>query len=246
MVALPVQARPVLNVAICDDFPPFYYRDEDGSLRGASYEIALELAGRLGYDMRVSQFATMRLMLAELESGRQDLAVNLTATPERQQLALFTQTPHLIESHHLIARADNRLEFDGQIGSLSRYRLGLILGWTYGAALDNAAYLDKSYASSSVEQLKSLIAGRFDLAVNNPQFMLYLAHQLGISKSIRVIEPAVFELPVTMAVSRRYPRAEQLRNALEAAIQQFRQEAGYQEILQRYGFSVDSGLADGG
>ncbi|TXS96482.1 amino acid ABC transporter substrate-binding protein [Parahaliea maris] len=227
---------PLLRIAVPDDFPPFYYTDADGEFRGVSYDVVLALCERLGYRVESSQFPTMQVMLDELGAGRQDLTVNLTETPERAKLALFTATPHVHETQDLIVRADSDMQFDGNLDSLRNYRIGQIYGWTYGAEFDGAGYLDREFANSSEEQLRGLLGGRFDAAINNGAFFLHLAAELGIDKALRVLSPPVFSLPVTIAVSRKYPRASALRAELEEAVEDFLLSPEYQEILRRYGF----------
>ncbi|WIO73220.1 transporter substrate-binding domain-containing protein [Porticoccaceae bacterium LTM1] len=239
LVYLPANAettQPTLRIAIPEDYPPYYYRDKDGQFRGASFEIAQLICKRLGYHINVSQLDNMRTVLAEMDAGRQDLNINLTATPERLEVALFTKTPHIHEAQNLIVRADTDINFDGKLVPLARYRFGPIFGWTYGPQFDQAAFLDKSYVNNSSEQLRGLLSGQFDIAVNNREFFIYTAREMGVTRAFRVLDPPVYNLPVTIAVSRQYPGAEKLVSKLEREVSQLIKEDAYQEILARYGF----------
>ncbi|WP_428773135.1 substrate-binding periplasmic protein [Vibrio sp.] len=236
VLSFEVAAKPALRVVFPDDYYPFYYRDAAGDYKGASFEIVSQLCRNLGYDVKVTQLSSMRLMLDDLGSGKQDVSVNLTTTPERAKVALFTSVPHIYESQNLISRADNNVNFQGRLIDLSRYRFGPILGWTYGPQFDNAEFLNKAYVNNSVDQLKGLLSGRFDFAINNPLYFRNMALKLGVSRAFKVLEPAVFTLPVTIGVSRQYPQAAQLVQDLEQELVRFQAQAAYKEILTRYGF----------
>ncbi len=236
VLSSPVLALPVLNVVIADDYPPFYYRDETGAFRGASYEIVVHLAQGLGFEVTSTQVPSMRVMLAELNAGRQHISVNLTATDARRKVALFTTTPHIFETQNLITRADTELEYEGDLEQLKGYRYGPIFGWTYGPAFDSAQYLDKVYVNDSADQLRWLLSGQFDVAVNNRQFFQHMAQEMGVSRAFRILDPPVHVLPVTIAISHQYPGAEALRDELDKAVVSFIQTDEYMNILLRYGF----------
>lgn len=231
-------ANPVLKIAVPEDFPPFYYKDSDGNFKGVSYEVAVHVCNKLGYHIEITQLPSMRLMLTALKEGYQDMSINLTATEARAELAHFTQTPHVFESQHFIVRSDSHITYDGDLQSLADYRFGPIFGWTYGPKFDRASNLDKEFVNDSVQQLKGLLSGRYDIAVNNPQYFSVTAASLGVAGAFHLLDPAVFTLPVTMAVSRQYPDAEQLVAALEREIALFIKEDAYRDILERHGFAV--------
>jgi len=231
-------ANPVLKIAVPEDFPPFYYRDNDGNFKGVSYEVAAHVCEKLGYDIEITQMPSMRLVLTALKEGYQDMSINLTATESRAEIAYFTKTPHVYESQHFIVRSDSQIDFDGELHDLADYRFGPIFGWTYGPKFDRATYLNKEFVNDSVQQLKGLLSGRYDIAVNNPQYFSATASSLGVAEAFHLLDPAVITLPVTMAVSRQYPDAKELAAALEKEIAQFVKEDAYRDILERHGFAA--------
>lgn len=232
------EEKPTIRVAMAEDFYPFYGMDAEGVATGASIEIAEAVLARLGYDVRVTQYSDMRSVLEALASGRQDLVVNLTKTPERSKIALFTSTPHLHETQDMIVRADSRITLSHRLLDLARYRIGVVFGWTYGPEFDAAHFLHKEPVLDSTAQLKGLLAGRFDLAVNNRQFFMSRAESLGIDNAFKVLEPAVYSLPVNIAVSRKFERSSELRDRLEQAVSDFIQTEDYTRIQKQYGFKV--------
>jgi ABC-type amino acid transport substrate-binding protein len=233
-------AQPVIKVAVPENYPPFYFKDTDGTFKGVSYEVATHVFNKLGYQIEIKQLSSMRTLLSALKDGRQHVSINLTATDERSELAYFTQTPHVYESQHLITRADSQIRFTGDLQTLTDYRFGPIFGWTYGPKFDRSTNLDKEFVNNSVQQLKGLLSGRYDIALNNPQFFSVTATSLGIASAFRLLEPAVYTLPVTMAVSKSYPEAEALVAAMEKEIALFVKSDSYKQILERYGFAAEA------
>lgn len=239
-----IAGNPILRVAVLDDFPPFYYQDADGNYQGVSYEIASHVFNKLGYQLEITQLANMRLLLKSLKDGHQDVSFNLSTSEERLEVAVFTQTPHVFEAQNLIVRADSTAQFNGDLKTLKEYRFGPIYGWTYGPSFDSASYLQKEYVNESSQQLKELLAGRYDIALNNPLYFQRIASSMGVSNAFRILQPAVFTLPVTMAVSKQYPQADVLINAVERELVSFVKTETYQNILSRYGFNTPAPLME--
>ena len=244
-VALAKESRPIIKIGIPEHYPPFYYLDSDGEMRGASFDIVAHILKTQGYGIEVTQFANMRSLFNEMTLGRQDVIVNLTATEDRKKIALFTQTAHIYETQDFIVRADSQIQFSGKLLSVANFRFGNIYGWTYGPQFDGANYLNKVYVNDSVEQLKKLLSGQYDIAVNNKLFFYRISEQLNVENAFKVLSPSIYQLPVTIAVSRKYPNAQKLVSQLEAGVQSFKQTKQYQAILKQYGFESEEVTTQG-
>ncbi len=220
--------------AVTKDFYPFYYKTADG-YKGASVEVVEELFHRLGYTLTFVE-APMKRLLKGLGSGEFHIAPNLTGTPSRRLVANFTSIPHVYESHDLIVLKESKIEFDGNLEALKDYSICAISGWTHGPGFDDADYLNKKYRLTVIQQLQSLVAGRFDMAVNNREHILFLAKNHKIENKIKVLSPSIFELPVTMAISKRLKNSSELVEQLDRELIQFKKEQKYKDIMQFYGF----------
>ncbi len=229
----------LINIGVAENFPPFYFRDSSGDFHGASYEVVVSVLNSLGYRVRTTQYPNMRQALVQLGSGEEDIIVNLTTTESRRKVAYFTNTPHIYESQDIIVRADSNIRFDGKLRQLSPYKIGVIFGWTYGPDFDSAEYLNKEYVNSSEDQIKGLLSGRYDMLVNNKNFVRSLSTELGVSNAFKALEHSVFILPVTIAVSKVYPNALELVERLENEVIKYRRTEEYQSILTRYGFDPE-------
>ncbi len=237
--------KPLIRIGVPENFAPFYFQDSEGAYKGASYEVAVSLLNSLGYRVETTQYPNMRQLLAQIAIGQEDIVVNLTATESRRKVALFTQTPHIYESQDVIVRADSNIRFDGKLLQLSPYRIGTIFGWTYGPDFDSAEYLDREFVNSSEDQIKGLLAGNFDMAINNKQFVQGVSRELGVSGAFKALDTSVFILPVTIAVSKVHPNADSLVRQLEEAVIKFRKTDEFKSILTRYGFDPEILTKDG-
>lgn len=229
-----------INIAVPEDFAPFYFKNSKGEFEGASIEVAHHVFNKLGYKTQITQFSSMKFMLRELETGRQSVSINLTATEERQRVAKFTSEPHIYEYQNFIVRTDSPFTYNGQLDHISQFRFGPIFGWTYGPKFDDSQKLNKIYVNNSPEQLRKLLSGRFDVAINNPQFFLNLARTMNVSSAFKVINPSIYVLPVTMAVSHKYPKKEMLVEQINKEVKKLKSTEKYESILKKYGFRSDS------
>ncbi len=231
--------QPLLRIGVPENFPPFYFQDQNGQFHGASYEVVVTILTSLGYRVETTQYPNMRQALAQIGSGEEDIIVNLTGTESRRKVAYFTNTPHIYESQDIIVRADSNIRYDGKLLQLSPYKIGVIFGWTYGPDFDSADYLSKEYVNNSEDQIKGLLSGNFDIMVNNKNFVESLSREIGVSNAFKAIDNPIFILPVTIAVSKVYPGALDLVDQLEQEVMSFRHTPEYKTILERYGFDPE-------
>lgn len=231
----PVEAQKVIRIGFAENYPPFYFLNSENRYEGVSFEVVSSVLTDLGYTIRVSQHENMSALIAEVKKGNVDLNVNLSATEERKQYFLFTAIPHVYESQDLISLKNTPFNYTGSLLSLSRYRVGVIYGWTHGAEFDNADFIRKVYVLDSQTQLQGLISGRFDMVVNNRFFFSEMGKKLGIASVFKSFEPSLGHLPVTVGVSRQYPDAPKLVEQLNLEISKFIKTREYLAILHASG-----------
>ncbi|MEO2279879.1 substrate-binding periplasmic protein [Pseudoalteromonas pernae] len=238
LTTLPCKAleSKTINLGFPENFPPFFFVNDDGSHGGISYDIVMQLLNSLGYEVTTIQYDNMQSLLVDMEMGSLDIAVHLTATKSRSEIAFFTKTPHIYETQNFIVRADAPIQYSGQLLQIASKRIGAINGWTHGEDFDNAKFLNKVFVNDSVQQMKGLMSGRYDVAVNNPLFFFDIAEHMQIAKAFKVLQPEIANLPVNIAISKKTTEAQQLVKTLDKAVQQFIETDSYQMLLLQYGF----------
>jgi polar amino acid transport system substrate-binding protein len=80
----------VLLAGLETGYPPMEYYDAEGGLAGFDIELTKALAGRLGLEARFADTAWEGI-LAGLDAGRYDIALNITILPERRRNYRFTR-----------------------------------------------------------------------------------------------------------------------------------------------------------
>ncbi|GAK58120.1 extracellular solute-binding protein, family 3 [Candidatus Vecturithrix granuli] len=114
-------------------YPPFYV-EQNGQIEGIAVEIITELFERLHLNWNLTMYPLKRA-LKYMETGKLDAIIILIKNPERAEYIDFTDP--VITVRGLIWSAADRgaIEF-AQLSDLSRYKLGVTLGYSYGPEFD--------------------------------------------------------------------------------------------------------------
>ena len=101
-----IKARGYIVIATEGDWPPFTYHDESNALVGLDVELGKAIADYLGVEARFEE-TNWDAILAGVDSGRFDIAVNgVSYTGERAEKYNFT-TPYIYAPTVLVVRGDN-------------------------------------------------------------------------------------------------------------------------------------------
>ena len=229
--------KKIIRIGFPEDFPPFYSLNAENEYEGISFEVVSRALRNLDYKIEVKQFDNMSTLFSEVKKGSVDAIVNLTATKDRKQFLDFTTNPHVYESQDLISLKTSPFTYTGSLLSLSRYKVGVIHGWTHGKDFDSADFLQKVYVLDSKKQLQGLLSGRFDLIVNNRHYFNELAQKSGVALIFSHHAPSLEDLPVTVGISKLYPESEKLVEKLNVEISEFKLTEEYRLLLKGSGLS---------
>ncbi|MDB9311633.1 transporter substrate-binding domain-containing protein [Spirulina sp. CS-785/01] len=91
------------------DYPPYEFKEQSGEIVGFDIDIAQAIAEELGFQLEI-QDMDFNSLLPALEAGKVDFVMaGMSPTPERQEIADFTQLYYKAESI-VLARKGNILE----------------------------------------------------------------------------------------------------------------------------------------
>ncbi|HRQ63656.1 MAG TPA: transporter substrate-binding domain-containing protein [Xanthomonadaceae bacterium] len=115
-----------------DPWEPYHFEDIDGSVRGIEVDMVQTIAAGAGCRVKFvrGDWATL---LRQLRDGDVQILGSATATPEREEIAMFS-APYRDESFRLYVRADEAREYEGDsLAALieTGMRLGVTLGYVY-------------------------------------------------------------------------------------------------------------------
>ena len=158
-----IKERGYITVATEGDWSPYTYHDENtGELVGFDVELAKLIADKLGVEVQYQE-TDWESILAGVQSGRYDLAINgVTYTEERAQSFNFSN-PYAQMDAVLIVAADNNdiTSFDDLAGKKTTNSNGSIYAeWAeeYGATVE--------IVPTFQETMTMLIDGRADASIN--------------------------------------------------------------------------------
>ncbi|MCX4025832.1 transporter substrate-binding domain-containing protein [Endozoicomonas sp. SM1973] len=217
------------------DYPPYYFQDDQNSIRGISAEVAQVLAKQLGHKLVYKRYPFGRVVLY-LQTGKADMVCQFFNTPDRAKAAIYTGVPHVFESAWMFIKKGNKISYQKDLKQLQNYRFGGVIGYSFGKAYDTADYLNKQHAVSEQEQIKMLLAGRFDIALGTKQTIIYHAKKMQILDQIEFLTPTLADSPVYMAFSRARNDAYELATTFTEALVEYKKTAEYRQLLKKYHF----------
>ena len=192
-----------------DPYPPFTEgeigKDAQG---GLVVEIIREIFHRM--DVPVSlELAPWKRVLKLAETGRADGVMLVMHSQERESYLALTES--LFDECETLAFHKDRLAgFTWRTFSdLIPYRIGLVDGYAYNHALTEAVKelgLNVEYSSSTLANMRKLLAGRVDLIVESELVLKqHLAKYPDLRQNLVLADQRVFCFPMYMALSRKSP-----------------------------------------
>ncbi|MBI4797925.1 MAG: transporter substrate-binding domain-containing protein [Desulfarculus sp.] len=234
LLALPPQAAAQearLRVVFTEWFPYTYL--EQGRPAGFEIEIFQAVARQMNLDAEFVQYPWKRC-LAALKSGEAHALISLLKTGERQEYTLFPDEHISISRTVFFTTAGKSIPFDGTYAGLAGHTIGVIAGFSYGPAFDQAQGLRKEEVSDAKLLIKKVLSGRNDLAAENQAVITGLARQMGVLEGLSFLEPPIHTQRLYVGFSR-HKKLEGLCQEFSQALARFKQTPEYREILVKYG-----------
>lgn len=215
---------------VSDDWAPYIYQ-ENGQPRGLHFEVASEVFRRLGVEVDWL-FLPWKRCLAVVEQGQADGILGLFKLPEREAFILYPQEP-LSQVEFVLFQSRARPHQVHTLHDLDGLTIGTSPGYKYGAEFNEAKSFRREPAPSHISNFGKLALGRIDLLVTDRHVGEYLLHRLQLDQQIEALPLLIDSKPQYLGLTRK-PGREQLAQAFADALQRFKQEPGYQAIVQRY------------
>jgi polar amino acid transport system substrate-binding protein len=171
--------KDVLSVGVEIGYPPMEYYDTDGSPAGFDIELTKALADKLKLQVNFIDTAWDSI-LAGLDTGRYDIAVNITILPERQKKYNFTK-PYINSFIVIVTRKDSQVKID-KAEDIAGNRVafqGNTTAQYYSESLNNRGVKFTSFSYDKIVNcFDDLKLGRVDfVAVDNIVACYYLAKE---------------------------------------------------------------------
>lgn len=228
-----------LRVAYTDWYP--YTYNENGVAAGFEIESFDAVISQMRLEAEYVQYPWNRC-LKSLEHGQVDALISLLKTPERERYTYYLETSISISKTMLFITLDKAISFSGSYRDLEGYSIGVITGFSYGEAFDNADYLTKDGAEDVQMLITKLLKGRNDVAVENQVVVKASALKMGVQDQLGFLEPPIHTQKLYVGFSKAN-NLESLCTEFSEALHEFKNTDAYAAILGKYGILAADMLA---
>ena len=125
---------------------------------------------------------------------------------------------------------------DAALRALKSKRFGVVRGYLNTPVFDAASYLIKEEANDDATNLRKLVYGRIDLAVIDRRVAEHLirTEYPDYAKKIEPMDPALADIPLFIAFSRKSPRMNQALAAFNKGLAAMRADGRIDALYKRY------------
>ena len=193
LTAIQAYAQPKEITIATLEYPPFIY-SENNQAKGPLVDKINHIFGKMGIHVTIQMLPITR-GLSMVESGEVDAYFSLKKTPERERKLLFTKNPVIQQPFVFFAKSDSGIEWNGDINSVNKYRIGVVSKTSYGNLFDG--YIKYNIITNVEESrsfelnIKKLIAGRIDLVINSYDVGKHLINKYNAESKIVSLNPPV-------------------------------------------------------
>jgi len=227
-----IDARTGKSVALrmaMTEFPPYTGADLPGG--GIATLVTRAALARQGLEMHLSVRPWARA-LSETQEGIFDGLIGVWRNPDREHALLFPKPLGITNQIGFMARAGTSISVN-DLRQLRGLTIGVVNGYANPPAVEEAQ-LRLEPAVDDLRNLRKLLIGRIDLALIDKGVARYLLHtQLpgGLSQ-LTWLAPAVTEIPLYAALSRRSPDAQAWMTQFNVGLERIRQDGELDQLLR--------------
>lgn len=223
------------------NYPPYEMTASDKQLTGVHIELVRKVANLLDIPIDIRSVPWNRA-LHLMEIGQADAITYIGKTDEREKFAIFNEGNIISIARNgffVLQGEQGKINYSGKLTQLIGYKIGVLNGYSYGAAFDAATYLLKDSGADTEEVLlKKLLVGRFPIAISNVDNILYLENSLFQTRKVVFLRPFMRGINQYIAFSKvrnHQKLAEKFANALTA----FKKTKDYRLLLIKYGLTPE-------
>lgn len=215
---------------VATEFPPYTSAAlADGGTAVAITRAALE---RAGLSMEL-QYRPWVRALNEVQQGTWDGVIGAWHSSERERFLSFPRPLGITNRIGFMARAGSALVVD-DLSRLGHLKIGTVRDYANPPAFEQAK-LQRDEALDDISNLRKLLAGRIDLALidKGVAFHLLQTQMRESAQAFAWLEPALADVPLYMALSRRASELPAKMAAFNKGIGELQTSGELARLLQR-------------
>ncbi len=223
----------MLEIAIIE-FPPYEFTI-DGEPAGISVVIVREIFKRMNQPINIVSLPWARA-LKYLETGEIDGLFEVLYKPERDAFADFSKIVLMDESASIFARKDSNITYSGDLESISSYTLGIVRGFSYGAAFDhaveNGTLTNISNANSTEINVLNLLDGYIDLIAGDSFGVRQIVKDMDRLSEIEELV-VIEKTPAFMTFSKK-KKLTAIRDEFDKILINMKKDGSYDSLIDNY------------
>lgn len=216
------------------NWPPYY--SENLKNGGPYTEITRAAFEKVGYKYIIDFMPWKRaLVLGEAGTkyhGLQGAYFN----KERNQVFHYSNIVYPA-AIHFISKKEKKLILES-IESLSKYKVGIIRGYTYSPEFDSNKSIKKIIVNNPEQFLNMLLKDRIDIAMDEKLVLLSEIEKNMPDKKdeFTIHEPPMHKQPLFNIISKKIPNAKQVINDFNEGLKMIQEDGTLKKIFKSHGF----------
>lgn len=226
-----------MPVRVCTfELPPHTMTDKDGKPDGHATRILQAVAPPLGWDLEFHYMPWARLVV-EAKAGQCDVLYTVLKRADYEEFLLYPKQGVQDRANVLVVRRGSGIRYDGDLeGFMRAHSVGLYRD----KAVDNrfetlrrAPWARVDEADSPVLNMRKLLTGRFDAAIENSLTAAYELQALNGLDAVEMLQPPLNVTPAYIV----FPKAGRLNgdtSAFDKVLLDYKNSAEFKALDQRY------------
>lgn len=218
------------------DLPPHTMKLVDNQPGGLASEVLQGVAQRLGWRLDVVYQPWIRSR-ADAEAGRCDMIYTILDKPEYREFAVFPQQYLSDRYNVLVVRKDREIHYDGNLQKfMFAYSIGTYRDKAVSPLFDqlkHESWAKLDYANNPEDNMRKLLVGRFDAAIENSATAIYELRKLGALDKAEILSPPVYQAPAYVAFAKKGQALGHI-DEFDRELKAFKATPAYNAIIARY------------
>jgi len=218
------------------NWPPYTYEKSGTSTKGLSLDLMTEIFRRLKLPFELKLYPMQRC-INQMKTGIRDAMTMISKNSDREKILDFTLP--IMESVGFVyydASRKQSIEWN-QFSDLKPYHIGIVMGYNYGEAFNNARSKNKLSVQEVIrieQNFSKLIAGRIDVMLaNQAEISEFLRINPKYQKRIKAAKKPYLSYTYHMGFSRR-SETRQMIPSVNKIILEIKTDGTMNRILKKY------------
>jgi len=207
----------------------------DNTLQGVHIDLVQTILDQLSLKIKFHSVPWKRALIM-IRNQKADAITYIGKSKQREKFVLYMNGNVISKTKNQLITWNDKtgVRFNGDLKTLKPYRIGMLRGYMYGEAFDQADHLKKYAFNKMMQLIQMLQADRIDMAIVNRTNFQYAFKESPLMEDIVFLAPPVSNIPNYIGFSKSKD-LELLAFKFARALSAFKATGEYQNILKKYG-----------